>query len=148
MPEGIPHSALWLVIAVVLAIIEAFTLGIVTLWFSIGALFAMIGSLIGLSFVWQVIIFIISSGILLYYTRPIVVKYLKLKTEKTNADRLIGKKGVVTETIDNINGYGQVKISGLVWSARSSDNDNIPANEVVEVLDISGVKLIVKKVSV
>jgi membrane protein implicated in regulation of membrane protease activity len=136
---------LWLIIAIVLGIIEAVTLGVVTIWFAIGALLALIGAAIGFSLQYQIVIFLLSSGILLYYTRPIIKKYLKVGTVRTNADRLIGEKGVVTERIDVANGRGQVKVLGQIWSARSSDNQEIPEGERVEILDISGVKLVVKK---
>ncbi|MBZ4647500.1 MAG: hypothetical protein PWR27_2424 [Petroclostridium sp.] len=145
MYPGISHVMLWLIIAIVLGIIEAVTLGVVTIWFAIGALLALIGAAIGFSLQYQIVIFLLSSGILLYYTRPIIKKYLKVGTVRTNADRLIGEKGVVTERIDVANGRGQVKVLGQIWSARSSDNQEIPEGERVEILDISGVKLVVKK---
>lgn len=145
MPDGVIYSIMWLVLAVVLAGIEAATLGIVTIWFAIGALAALIVSLTGLGFWYQVIAFIVVSGVLLYFTRPIVKRYLVQKTQRTNSDRLIGEKGIVVERIDPVQGKGQVKVHGQIWSAKSSDNESIAENELVEIKEISGVKLIVKK---
>jgi membrane protein implicated in regulation of membrane protease activity len=145
MFSGIPYSIFWLIVAVLLAVVEAFTLGIATIWFAIGALLAMFVALLGLPFIYQVSAFIILSAVLLYFTRPIVKKYLKIRTESTNADRLIGKTGIVIEKIDSIQGIGQVKILGQIWSARSADNDII-VGERVEVQEIAGVRLIVKRV--
>ncbi len=139
------YEVFWLVAAVVLGIIEALTLGIVTLWFAIGALFAMVAAMIGLSFLYQMIVFIISSAVLLYFTRPIAKNYLKLRTVRTNADSLVGKTGIVLEKIDNMKSAGQVKVQGQVWSARSSDGSDIAEEEKVEIVEISGVKLIVKR---
>jgi membrane protein implicated in regulation of membrane protease activity len=146
MFSEISYSVIWLVIAVVLGIIEAATLGLVTIWFTIGALFAMVFAMVGLPLPVQLIAFIISSSILLYFTKPILKKYLNVKLQKTNADRAIGEIGIVIEEIDPILGKGQVKVRGQIWSARTVENQGIAVDEKVEVQEISGVKLIVKKV--
>jgi len=138
-----PITYIWLAIAIVLGIIEAATLGITTIWFAIGALIAMVASLINLPLPVQVLVFLVSSMVLLYFTRPIVKKCGKIGTTRTNADRLIGEKGLVTEKIDVINGKGQVKVFGQIWSARSVDNQDIDAGETVEIKGITGVKLVV-----
>jgi len=134
---------IWLAIAIIMGIIEAATLGITTIWFAIGALIAMVTSMLNLPIPLQVLIFIISSVVLLYFTRPIVKKYGRIGVTRTNADRLIGEKGLVTEKIDVINGTGQVKVFGQIWSARSVDNKDIEAGEMVEIKGITGVKLVV-----
>jgi membrane protein implicated in regulation of membrane protease activity len=146
MFSEISYSVIWLVIAVVLGIIEAATLGLVTIWFTIGALFAMVFAMVGLPLPVQLIAFIISSSILLYFTKPILKKYLKVKLQKTNADRAVGEIGIVIEEIDPVLGKGQVKVRGQIWSARTVGNQGIAVNEKVEVQEISGAKLIVKKV--
>lgn len=145
MLQEIPYAVFWLVAAIVLGVAEAVTLGLVTLWFALGAVLALFAALAGLPFLAQIIVFIVFSGILLYFTRPIAKKYLKLKSEKTNADRVVGEKGIVIEGIDVTNGKGQVKVMGQIWSARSVDNLDIPVDSKVEVKEISGVKLIVKR---
>lgn len=145
MLDGIPYPVLWLGLAVILAVFEAVTVGLVTLWFAIGAIFALFAALLGLPTVLQIVVFIVSSGILLYFTRPIAKKYLRMRVERTNADRVIGEKGVVIEKIDVVLGKGQVKVLGQVWSARSVDDTDIGRGEKVEVLEISGVKLIVRR---
>lgn len=144
MPDGVSDTVIWFILAIVLAGIEAATLGIVTIWFAIGALAAMIVSLTGLPFIYQVIAFIVTSGVLLYFTRPIVKRFLIKKTQKTNSDRLIGEKGVVIEKIDPVLGTGQVKVLGQIWSAKPDQRESIDVDETVEILEISGVKLIVK----
>ena len=145
MLNGTTYAIMWLAAAILLAGIEAATMGIVTIWFAIGALAALIVSLTGLSFLYQVIAFIITSGVLLYFTRPLVRKFLVKKTHRTNSDRLIGEKGVVIEKIDNVSGKGQVKVLGQIWSARSAGGETVEVDEMVTVEEISGVRLIVKK---
>lgn len=135
----------WIVLAIVLAIIEAETQGIVSLWFSIGAIFSFFASLSRVPISFQVLIFVIISSLLLIFLRPFAKNYLKIKPEKTNADRLVGEKGEVLETIDNTKRIGQVKILGQVWSACSSTEEKIEKNELVVVEKISGVRLYVKK---
>ena len=145
MPNGVSYAVMWLVLAIVLAGIEAATLGLFTIWFAVGALVALIVSLTGLPFIYQLIAFIITSGVLLYFTRPIVKNFLVKKTQRTNSDRMLGEKGIVIERIDPVLGKGQVKVLGQIWSAKSSDGESIAVDEMVEVQEISGVKLIVKK---
>jgi membrane protein implicated in regulation of membrane protease activity len=143
--SGVSYTFFWLILTLVLAGIEAATLGLVTIWFAVGALFGFFGALAGISWVWQVILFIGSATVLLIYTRPVAVKYLNSRTNPTNVDRLVGEKGVVIEAIDTINGKGQVRVLGQVWSARSADGEPVGLEAKVEVRGISGVKLIVQK---
>lgn len=146
MIKGIPYSVWWLMIAIVFGVIEILTLNLVTIWFIIGALFAMFFSLLGLPILCQVIVFIIASSVLMILTKPIIKNFLKLKPERTNADKVLGEKGLVIEEIDFMKGTGQVKINGQIWTAISVNKRKIDINEIVEVQEISGVKLIVKKI--
>lgn len=133
---------IWLIIAIVIFAIEALTVNLTTIWFGLGAIVAMIFAAFGASSQFQIIVFAVATVILLIFTRPIAVKYIK-KTS-TNIDTLIGKSAIVTEKIDNLKGTGQVKIDGNVWTARSENDFIIEEREVVEICRISGVKLIVK----
>ena len=146
MPD-ISMSIIWLVLFVVFVIAERATAGqLVSIWFCFGALVSMFAAMAGASFIWQVVIFIAVSVILLILTKP-MVKRLHSRIEATNAPAIIGEQGVVTEKINNIEGAGTVKIQGKLWSARSSD-ENVIINEGVKVkiLDIQGVKVIVEKI--
>ena len=133
---------IWLIIAIALFAIEAITVNLTTIWFGFGTLIAMVTAALGGTTQLQIILFVVATVILLFFTRPIAIKYLK-KTS-TNVDTLIGKQAIVTEKIDNLAGTGQVKIDGNVWTARSEGGFIIAEREVVEVISISGVKLIVK----
>lgn len=133
---------LWLITAIILFAVEATTVNLTTIWFGFGALIAMVVSAFGGSLELQIIFFVAATILLLIFTRPLAVKYIR-KTS-TNIDGLVGKQAIVTEKIDNLAGTGQVKIEGSIWTARSENGFIIDEREVVEIVSISGVKLIVK----
>ena len=135
----------WLAAMIILLIVEGAVPGLVSIWFALGALAAMISSFFNAPFWLQLVWFVVVSLLSLCLTRPIVKKYVNAKVQPTNADALIGKDCIVTETINNIAGEGAVKISGQVWTARSADNAvPIEQGQVVKVKEIQGVKLIVE----
>lgn len=139
-------SPFWLVVMVVLLAVEAAVPGLVSIWFAIGALAALLSSLLGAPLWLQLLWFVIVSVLSLWLTRPLVKKYVNARVQPTNADSLIGKDCVVTEEIDNIRGLGAVKVRGQVWSARMEDEAEKGAiGDIVKVIKIEGVKLIVKK---
>lgn len=138
----------WLLLAALFIVIEIISLGLTTIWFAGGAFVAALAGLAGVSLTIQVALFLIVSIILLVLTRPVAVKYLDSKTQKTNSEALIGQKAVVLQTIDNLKTEGQVKVNGMEWTARAKmDEMVIPEGEVVTILEIQGVKLIVEPVS-
>lgn len=135
----------WLIALVVLLIIEIITLGLTTIWFAGGALAAFLAALLGMNTIVQVIIFLAVSFVLLIYTRPLAAKYFNTRRVRTNSESLIGKEAKVTAKIDNFNQQGTVMVNGQEWSARSVDDQIIEPEEPVTIIEISGVKLIVKK---
>ena len=138
---------LWIVVLVAAIAMEAATMGLTTIWFAGGALIAMILELLGGGILLQVIGFLIVSLILLYFTRPIAVKYFNKGREKTNLDSVIGKTAVVTLPIHNLKETGQVVLDGKEWTARSNDaSKQIEKDTLVKVISIKGVKLIVEEV--
>ena len=146
---GLPvnMAVVWLVAMIVLLIVEGAVPGLVSIWFALGALAALISALLHAPLWLQVLWFLVVSVAALYFTRPLVKKYVNSKTQPTNADMLIGKECVVTEDIDNIRGVGAVTVGGKVWSARTvSDDDKAAAGEIMKVVRIEGVKLIVVKI--
>lgn len=135
----------WLTVAVIMAVIEGITPALVTIWFMFGALAAMVLSIFVQSFAVQFAVFAGVSAVLLIFTRPLVKKiFRKTKTVYTNADRIIGQEGVVTEEISNLENKGQITVLGQVWSAKSQDGSIIPSDKTVTVCSIHGVKAIVK----
>ena len=134
---------LWLGAIVVFGGVEAATAGLVSIWFVVGSAAALLAALLDASVTVQLALFVLGSAAALALTRPLVKK-LSRKVVPTNADRVIGCIGKVTETIDNENASGAVYADGKVWSARSAAREVIPAGTMVKVLSIEGVKLFVE----
>ncbi len=140
---------MWLLIAGFSFIIEMITVGFLVFWLGIGALLAMVVSFFTDNLIIQTAVFVISSILLIFLTKPLVKKYIDKPTIPTNVEKMLGKKGIVTKTINNTLGEGLVKVGGEVWSAKAENsNEIIEKGTDIEVLKIDGVKAIVKKVSV
>ncbi len=138
----------WLIAAGIFFIIEIATVGFLVFWFGIGALIAMVVSIFVPNVYIQAIVFIVSSTLLIFFTKPFVNKFVnKEKTIATNAYSIIGRTGIVTKEINDLKGTGQVKIGGETWSAKTLSEETIPENTEIEVVKIDGVKAIVQKVS-
>lgn len=136
-------SFIWLGVVILLTIAECISVGLTTIWFVISAIIALIISLFFHNFLVQFAIFVIVGTILLITTRPILIKFIKPKEERTNLDRIIGMEGIVTEKIEK-NKTGEVKVDGKRWTAYS--NQTIEKNSTVKILEINGVKIKVEKV--
>ena len=138
---------IWLIIAGVCLVIEIMTVGFLVFWFALGALIAMISSLFIDNIIIQTAIFIISSTILIFATKPFVNKFVNNKNSiKTNVFSSIGKNGIVTEDIDSINGSGLIKVDGEVWSAIGLNDISIPKGTEIKIEKIKGVKAVVSPV--
>lgn len=136
----------WLILAGVFLICEVLTTGFLIFWLALGSLIAMIVSLFTDNIIIQTTVFLISSVILILATKPLIKKFANIETVKTNAQAIIGKKGLVTKDISSINASGQVKVNGEIWSATGINDMDIPKNTKVEIVEIKGVKVIVTPV--
>ena len=134
---------IWLILAGVFVIGEVLTSGFLIFWFGLAALIAMAVSFITDNIIIQTTVFLISSVILILATKPLVKKFAKVETTKTNAFSLIDKKGIVTKDISSINSTGQVKVEGELWSATGENDIEISKGTEVKIKEIKGVKLIV-----
>ena len=136
---------IWLALVIVLIVIEIFTVGLTTIWFAGGALAAIVINLLGLGMVWQIIVFLVVSGVLLFFTRPWALKYINSNRVKTNYEGVIGKVIRITEIVDNMNQTGKAVVNGQEWSVRS-EQDKVILGEgtLAKVVKIEGVKLIVR----
>lgn len=145
---GIPLSMtiVWIAAIVVFLIAEAATAGLVTIWFAVGALAALLAAMFNAPVWLQLVWFFAISIAAFAVTRPLAKKYLNSKTLPTNADMLIGQECIVTEAIDNIAGTGAVSVGGKVWTARCEAEHVIPQGAHAVVMRIEGVKLIVNSV--
>jgi membrane protein implicated in regulation of membrane protease activity len=134
----------WLTLTVLFALIEAFTMGLTTIWFAGGALAMVFVSLLRIPAAAQIAVFLLVSGILLAFTRPIAVKKLKAGRVKTNVDSLVGMEALVIKKITEFE-RGEIKLNGQIWSACAEDNSVIEENAVCRVVRIEGARAVVEK---
>jgi len=136
----------WLILAGLLFVGEIVTTGFLLFWFGVSAVVAAILSFAGLNLYVQGTAFVLMAIVLIVFTRPLTKSLLNPKDKPSNVFALVGKKATVVQEIDNIQGLGQVNISGEVWKAESEDGTGIPADTQVEIIRVEGVRAIVKPV--
>ncbi len=134
----------WLALVIVFAVIEMMTVGFVSICFSVGALAALIATALNTNIQMQIIIFVVISMLSIIFLRPFVKKFIVKSDTKTNVDSLVGAEGIVTLAINNNEDVGQIRVQGAIWTARSKMNEEIAVGTKVRVLQIQGVKAIVK----
>ena len=140
----IDMTVVWLVAMIILLVIEGVVPGLVSIWFALGALAALISALLSAPIWLQIVWFLLVSIISLALTRPLAKKYVNARVQPTNADTVLGRECIVTEDIDNVLGAGAVVVGGKTWTARSADEGlKIKKGDMVKALRIDGVKLIV-----
>lgn len=137
------YVTFWLVLLIIFVAVEAGTVSMVSLWFAVGALAAMIAALLNAQLWLQVTVFLVVSALLLLALRPVVKKFFTPKLTRTNVDAVIGSMGIVTARIDNIAACGTVKLGAMEWSARSTDGSCIEVGTKIRVDRVEGVKLFV-----
>lgn len=135
----------WFAMTVVFTLIEIFTAGLTTIWFALGSLAMIFISFTKIGFWWQVLLCLIISTLLLVLTRPILIKKLKIGSAKTNTDALIGEKCKVLKKITELE-KGEVKIFGIIWSAKSLNNSVIQKDSLVIIRGIEGATLVVEEI--
>ncbi len=137
---------LWAILAAVFLVLEAGTVALVSIWFAVGALAALVAAVLGAAMWLQVTVFLAVSVLLL------ALLWKKVRTKaigtKTNVDSVIGTEGYVTEPIDNVSYTGRVKLGGITWAARSTSGAPIDAGTLVRVDRVEGVKVFVSPVQV
>ena len=136
---------LWGGVAVVTLVAEIATTALVSIWFTIGAVGALIAAAAGVSPLAQLLIFLLLSIVSLLLIRPLTRRLVGTRVIPTNTDRLLGMEAKVTEGIDNDNAAGAVYVDGKTWTARSSDGSFIREGAMVRVVSLKGVTLFVKE---
>jgi membrane protein implicated in regulation of membrane protease activity len=137
----------WFCAMVALLIVEALVPGLVSIWFALGALAALISSMLGAPIWLQIVWFFLVSIVSLVLTRPLAKRYVNARAVRTNADMAIGQDCVVTEPIDNVRGTGAVSVGGKIWTARMvSPDGHAEKGAVLRAVRIEGVKLIVEEI--
>ncbi|SDA40150.1 Membrane protein implicated in regulation of membrane protease activity [Butyrivibrio sp. INlla18] len=141
----ISYVFFWLIITIVLAVIELATMGLLTIWFAVGAVVAMLISFLDVPFIAQFTVFLIVSICAMLVVRPWAAAHLNNKTKKTNVDALVGRKTIVKTDIDNIHGTGKVELDGSTWLATSTSDEIIKEGEEVVIKEVHGAKLVVER---
>ena len=137
------EAIFWLAAMVIFIIAEATTVTLVSIWFAVGALGAILIALLGGGLTLQVTVFLALAIVLLIFLRGAVRKHFTPRITRTNVDSVIGATGIVVTPVNNIAALGQVQINGVEWSARSTDGSHIGAGALVKVDKIEGVKVFV-----
>ena len=139
-------TAVWVVLMIVFLVVEGIVPGLVSIWFALGALAALISSMLGAQLWLQAVWFIVVSVLALIATRPLAKKYVNSRVQATNADMFIGQECVVKEAVNQLAETGAVAIGGKIWTARTDSADTILEEGSIAVVErIEGVKLIVRK---
>lgn len=143
---NVSMAVVWLIAMAVFLIVEGIIPGLVSIWFAVGALAALLAAMVGAPLWLQLVWFVLVSIAALALTRPLAKKYVNGRVTPTNADRILDKECVVRETIDNLRGTGAVAVDGKVWTARMLNEDETAREgEIVIARRIDGVKLIVER---
>ena len=142
------EAIFWLAAMVIFMAAEAMTVTLVSIWFAVGALGAILVALLGGGLILQVTVFLALAVVLLMGLRGVVRKHFTPRITKTNIDSVIGATGIVITPVNNIAALGQVQVNGVEWSARSTDGAQIPAGTLVRVDKIEGVKVFVSPAEV
>lgn len=138
------ETILWIGLIIVFAAVEIGTVGLTAIWFAGGALIALLAQLIGMNLYGQIILFIVVSAVLMIFTRPWALKYLKPRLVKTNYETVVGENVCLIETVDNLKGTGTAIYQGQEWTARAYEEGKIfEAGKIVQVKEIRGVTLYV-----
>ena len=139
-------AIVWLAVAIVLLVVEIITLGLTTIWFAGGALVACVAAALQADFLVQMMLFLVVSVVMLFFTRPVAMRYMNKNRTKTNSESLVGKEAVVLQEINNLKASGQVQLNGIEWTARAENmEDVIEKGAIVCIKKIEGVKLIVTR---
>lgn len=136
----------WLVLTIGFLLAEASTVTLVSLWFAIGSVGALIVALLHGAVWLQITVFVLVSALLLMLLRPLVRKFMNPKLTPTNVDSVIGSTGLVTVAINNVAAAGQVKLGAMYWTARSTSGAPIPEDTLIRVDRVEGVKVFVSPV--
>ncbi|MFA6889885.1 MAG: NfeD family protein [Bacilli bacterium] len=140
-----PMIILWSVLITATIIIELSTADLVTIWFSIGAIGALIATIFKASELAQFIVFVAVSVVLLLATRPLTKRMMEKGMVRTNADRVIGMTGIITKEVSP-NEIGELKVENVLWRAINYQNQTFIVGEKVSIDAISGTKLVISKV--
>lgn len=129
---------LWLGVLVICCVIEALTMGLTTIWGAIAAFPLIFIARTGLPLKWQLLIFAVLVLVLVLFTRPFVVKKLKIGKNKTNVNTMVGEEVLITKTITKFE-KGEAKAkNGVIWSVTTADGNEVKEGSVAKVISVDG----------
>ena len=129
---------IWLAAIAAFGVAELMTEGLISVWFAVGSLGALLAAIADLSLTVQFVVFAVVA-------LPMVKDWAaRHQSVPTNLDLVLGKMGKVTEVIDNEIASGAVYVDGKTWTARSAAGVIIPQGAKVRIARMEGVKLIVE----
>lgn len=134
----------WLVLAVGFAVGEIFTMSFFLLPFSIGAAVATILAIFNLPAAWQWGAFLGVTALLLPTLRHFAERVTHEPPMKVAGDRLLGRRGVVVETVSAHSGRGSVRVDREEWRADAPGFEPLESGVQIEVVGVEGTHLIVK----
>lgn len=135
----------WAIVIVASLIVEFITDELTIIWGTVGAVCTLIAAILKAPIWAQFIIFFVTTGLFILLTRPIIKKYNKKEKSRTNADRIIGMVGVISEGFKDLE-VGKVVVNGQTWRAASTSNEEFVEGEKVQIEGFSGTKAIVSKI--
>ena len=140
---------IWFVLFLIFLIVEAACpVHLVSIWFAVGSLVAVLVSYFNGPLWLQLTLFLTVSTVMVALLWPFIKKFLNPHLKKTNLDAILGSEGLVTAAIDNVAAQGQVKLGAMEWTARSTSGKVIPEGTLIRVDRIEGVKVFVSPVEI
>ncbi len=139
------NSLIWILLIIAFIVIESATVSLISIWFAGGALAALLALLLGADVTIQILVFLLVSVLCIVLLRGFALTSVKSKKSKTNIDRIIGQEIILKEGISEELGAGLAVINDVEWKVKSENGELIPAGEKVKVVDVEGVKLVVKR---
>ncbi|MGI6357108.1 MAG: NfeD family protein [Bacillota bacterium] len=140
-----PDWAIWILVGLAFGVLEMVSVAFFAALFALGAVVASLFAVFTDSWPLQAIVFTASSVVFMWLLRPYLVNIYGGERKHTGAERVIGTVGIVVQEIDNLQGVGQIRANGEIWTARSSDGVPIAAGTRVVIKRIEGVKAIVEE---
>ncbi|EES90629.1 NfeD family protein [Clostridium botulinum] len=138
------YLVLWIIISIVALVVDISTSSFLFIWFTIGGVVATILTLMGCSFIIQVISFIIVSLILMVICYPIIKRTIKntVPITPTMEEKYIGEEFIIKKDIEE---KASIKYNGIYWTVKSVSG-NINKGSSVKIIGIDGNKLLIKKI--
>lgn len=137
--------SIWVVVLLITLLLEFESQQLVTIWFSVGSILALILAAFNVHYIWQIASFVVLSTVLVLATRPLSRRFMRREIVATNIDSIIGKQGTIITDV-SLDVRGEVKVEGRIWVAFVTTNIQIEKGIKVVVMDVEGNKLLVEPI--